>query len=38
MLFNSYSFIGVFLPVTLAGFYVIGWRSHMEEGHSSASG
>jgi alginate O-acetyltransferase complex protein AlgI len=29
MLFNSYSFIGVFLPVTLAGFYAIGWRSHL---------
>ena len=29
MLFNSYGFIGVFLPVTLAGFYAIGWRNRM---------
>jgi alginate O-acetyltransferase complex protein AlgI len=28
MLFNSYSFILVFLPVTLAGYYLIGARGH----------
>ena len=28
MLFNSYIFIFVFLPITLAGFYLIGGRGH----------
>ncbi|HET7764427.1 MAG TPA: MBOAT family O-acyltransferase [Burkholderiales bacterium] len=29
MLFNSYEFIFAFLPVTVAGFYLLGWRSRM---------
>ncbi|HET7763765.1 MAG TPA: MBOAT family protein, partial [Burkholderiales bacterium] len=33
MLFNSYEFIFAFLPVTVAGFYLLGWRSRMVSLH-----